>query len=169
VTTNDDDLYKRLWMSRSHGMSSREICDFWAYNARMDELHAALLLVNLTQLQSWTERRRELAFRYNEALKPYVVVPEEAPDQYCVYQTYMIQAERRDALQEHLRAAGIEALTHYRVPLHLQPAASHLGYHENSFPVAERLCRTILSLPLYPTLTEAQQDHVVQSIARFYD
>jgi UDP-2-acetamido-2-deoxy-ribo-hexuluronate aminotransferase len=68
-----------------------------------------------------------------------------------------------------LRRDGIEALTHYRVPLHLQPAASDLGYRESSFPVAERLCRTILSLPLHPTLTNAQQDHVVESIARFYE
>lgn len=168
VTTNDDDLHKRVWMSRSHGMSSREICDFWAYNGRMDELHAALLLVNLTQLPAWTERRRELAFRYNRSLNPYVRVPEEASGEYCVYQTYMIQAERRDALQEHLRIDGIEALTHYRMPLHLQPAARELGYGENSFPVAERLSRSILSLPLYPTMTHAQQDLVVQSIARFY-
>jgi hypothetical protein len=149
-------------------MSSREICDFWAFNARMDELHAAMLLVTLTQLPAWTERRRQLAFRYNSALKPYVIVPEERPDEFCVYQTYMIQADRRDALQEHLRCDGIEALTHYRVPLHLQPAASTLGYHENSLPVAEALSRRILSLPLYPTMTEAQQDLVVRSIERFY-
>jgi dTDP-4-amino-4,6-dideoxygalactose transaminase len=169
VTTNDDELYRRLWMSRSHGMPNRDTCDFWAHNARMDELHAAMLLVNLTQLRGWTERRRELAFQYNEKLKPYVTVPEEAAGQYCVYQTYMIQAERRDALQDHLREKGIEALTHYRVPLHLQPAARALGYGENVFPVTERLCRTILSLPLYPTMTEAQQDYVVDSVARFYE
>jgi dTDP-4-amino-4,6-dideoxygalactose transaminase len=168
VTTNDDDLHKRLWMSRSHGMSSREICDFWAYNGRMDEIHAAMLLVNLRQLPAWTERRRELAFRYNRALKPYVQVPDEGPGEYCVYQTYMIRAERRDELQEHLRLDGIEALTHYRVPLHLQPAARDLGYGEHSFPVAEKLSRSILSLPLYPTMTEGQQDLVVASIARFY-
>jgi len=169
ITTNDESLFKRVSMSRNHGMSNRETCEFWAYNARMDELQAAMLLVNLSQLRSWTERRRQLAFRYNEKLKPFVCVPEEAPGEYCVYQTYMIQADRRDALQEHLRSNGIEALTHYRLPLHLQPAATNLGYGENSFPVAERLCRRILSLPLYPTLTEAQQDYVVQSIGRFYD
>lgn len=169
VAVNDDDLHNRLSMSRSHGMSDRETCEFWAHNARMDELHAAMLLVNFTQLRSWIERRRELAFRYNERLKPYVAVPEEGPGEYCVYQTYMIQADRRDALQSHLRQDGIEALTHYRVPLHLQPAARDLKYHDGSFPVAERCCESILSLPLYPTLTEAQQDYVVDSISRFYD
>ena|SRR5437867_653522 len=169
VTTSYGELYKRMWMSRSHGMSSREICDFWAYNCRMDELHAAMLLVNLKQLPVWTERRRELAFRYNDALRPYVRVPEEAPGEYCVYQTYMIQTQRRDELEGYLLANGVEALTHYRVPLHLQPAAGELGYAETSLPVAERLCREILSLPLYPAMTEAQQDYVIGLIARFYE
>jgi dTDP-4-amino-4,6-dideoxygalactose transaminase len=167
IATNDAALNQRLRLARSHGMSHRDTCDFWSDNSRMDELQAALLLVNLRKLHDWTEERRRLAFRYNAALKDVVQVPEEGPGEYHVYQTYMIRAERRDALQEHLRAKGIEALTHYKTLIHLQPAAAALGYRADDFPVAKKLSETILSLPLYPGLTEGQQDHAQACIREF--
>jgi dTDP-4-amino-4,6-dideoxygalactose transaminase len=167
VATNDAKLRHRLWIARSHGMSTRDVCDFWSDNSRMDELHAAFLLVNLQKLQEWTEERRRLAARYNQALRALVQVPDEGPDEYHVYQTYMIQTERRDALQDFLRSKGIEALTHYRIPIHMQPAAASLGYRAEDFPIAKRLSETILSLPLYPGLTDGQQDHVQASIRAF--
>lgn len=167
VTTNNAELHHRLWIARSHGMSTRDVCDFWSDNSRMDELHAALLLVNLTKLQEWTEERRRLAHRYHAALRDLVRVPEEGPGEYHVYQTYMIRTERRDALQEFLKARGIEAITHYRIPIHMQPAAKALGYKPEDFPVTKKLGETILSLPLYPGLSEDSQDYVQNSIREF--
>jgi len=168
ITTNDDKLHNRLIMARNHGMPNRETCSFWSYNSRLDEIHAAMMLVHLEHLERWTEKRRQLAFRYNEELKPYFDVPEEGPGEYCVYQTYMIQAEQCDDLQSYLRENGVEALTHYRIPLHLQPAAEYLGYNADPFPVTKEVVARVLSLPLFPTMTETQQDMVIDLISKFY-
>jgi dTDP-4-amino-4,6-dideoxygalactose transaminase len=168
ITTSDTELNRKLWLARSHGMPDRDTCDFWSHNCRMDEVQAAFLLVNLSRLDAWTNERRRLAFRYNELLSDFVRVPIEGNGEYHVYQTYMIRTDRRDELQEFLRTRSIEALTHYRKPIHMQPAASGLGYGPDDFPVAKKLSETILSLPLYPGLTEGQQDYVRQCIAEFF-
>jgi dTDP-4-amino-4,6-dideoxygalactose transaminase len=168
VTTNDSSLADQVAKMRNHGLRNRQDCDFFGFNARLDELQAALLRVQLRELEGWTGERRRLALRYNHLLKPFVTVPEENPGEYCVFQTYVAQVERRDQLQEFLRTNGVEALVHYPVPIHLQPAAKKLNYTEASFPVASRTCDRILSLPLYPGMTDAQQDLVAELIAKFY-
>jgi dTDP-4-amino-4,6-dideoxygalactose transaminase len=168
VTSNDEPTIDRLTLARNHGLRNRDTCEFWSYNCRLDEVHAAMLRVQMRHLDEWTEERRRLAFRYNDLLRPYVTVPDEAPGEYCVYQTYMIQADDRDRLQQHLQANGVEALIHYATPIHLQPAARDLGYTAADFPVAARVVSRILSLPLYPGLTDAQQDRVAELISTFY-
>jgi dTDP-4-amino-4,6-dideoxygalactose transaminase len=168
ITTSDPLLRDKLRQIRNHGLSSRECCEFWSGNNRMDEMQAALLLVHLGVLDEWTERRRALAHRYHELLSGDVQVPEEAPGEYCVYQTYVIQAEARDELQTHLQEHGVEALVHYRTPIHLQPAAADLGYAPGDFPMAERAAGRILSLPLFPAMSHAQQDQVAGLIHDFY-
>ena len=168
LATNDPKLVDYLTKARNHGLANRDQCDFWSFNCRLDEMQAALLRVQMKRLDGWTEERRRLAFRYNEALSRYVEVPEEKPGEYCVYQTYVIRAERRDELQLYLQANGVEALVHYATPIHLQPAARELGYRSGDFPVTMHHVARILSLPLYPGLTGAQQDRVVDLIAKFY-
>ena len=168
ATTRDSDLAARLRQSRNHGLRNRDTCDFWSFNSRLDEIHAAMLRVHLRKLPEWTEERRRLAFRYNDLLRPYVTVPDEAPGEHCVYQTYMVQADRRDALQLFLKENGVEALVHYATPIHLQPAAKSLGYTAADFPMTMHVVNRILSLPLYPGLTEEQQEHVVALVRRFY-
>jgi dTDP-4-amino-4,6-dideoxygalactose transaminase len=168
ITTQDGSLAAKLRQIRNHGLSNRECCEFWSGNNRMDEMQAALLLVHMRALEQWTERRRALAHRYHQLLHGAVESPEEGPGEYCVYQTYVIQAEARDDLQTHLQEHGVEALVHYRTPIHLQPAAVQLGYRPGDFPVAERATGRILSLPLFPTMTHAQQDQVADSIQGFY-
>jgi dTDP-4-amino-4,6-dideoxygalactose transaminase len=168
VTTNDETLANRLSLARNHGLRNREVCEFWSFNSRLDELHAAMLRVQLRHLADWTAERRRIAHRYHRLLRPHVVVPEERPGEVHVYQTYMIQAEDRDVLQRHLVSHGVEALVHYATPIHLQPAARDLGYTDRDFPVCKHVVDRILSLPLYPGLTEAQQDRVAELIADFY-
>ena len=168
LTTDSDTLASYIKQARSHGLKNRDTCEFWSFNCRLDEVHAAMLRVQLRHLEAWTEERRRLAFRYNDRLREYVGVPDENADEYHVYQTYMIQAPQRDALQRHLVANGVEALVHYPTPIHLQPAARDLGYTERDFPVCLQVVRSILSLPLYPGLTDAQQDRVCELIASFY-
>ena len=95
-------------------------------------------------------------------------VPVERNGEFHTYQTYMIQADRRDDLQTHLRANGVEAVVHYAVPLHLQPAARDLGYVSGSFPVAEDLSNHILSLPIFPGMSDEQQGIVADQVGAFY-
>lgn len=168
VTTRDPELQARLLQSRNHGLANREQCDFWSFNSRLDELQAALLRVQLRHFNAWTERRRALALRYNELLRPCVGVPDEGPGERCVFQTYVIRAKRRDELKRYLAENGVETLIHYATPIHLQPAARDLGYVATDFPKTARYVSEILTLPLYHSLTHAQQDRVVQLISSFY-
>ena len=168
VTTNDLDILNQLAKSRNHGLASREQCDFWSFNCRLDEIQAAMLRVQLRHLDMWTETRRKLAIRYNDLLRPYVDVPDEGPGERCVFQTYVVSAERRDELKQYLNNHGVEALIHYATPIHLQPAAKELGYTSADFPVTMHHVGRILSLPLYPTMTHTQQDHVAELIESFY-
>ena len=168
VTTQDPDLIAQLAKSRNHGLADREQCDFWSFNCRLDEMQAAMLRVQLRRLDAWTETRRNLALRYNSLLRPYVEVPDEGPGERCVFQTYVVKAESRDELKKYLNEHGVEALIHYATPIHLQPAAKDLGYTSSDFPETMRHVGKIMSLPLYPTLTHAQQDRVIELISSFY-
>lgn len=168
MTTNNQDLFDQIVKARNHGLVDRERCDFWSFNSRLDEIHAAMLRVQLRYLDIWTEARRRLALRYNDLLRPYVGVPDEGLGEYCVYQTYVIQAERRGDLKRCLNDNGVEALVHYETPIHLQLPARALGYSAMDFPITMKYVSRILSLPLYPSMTHAQQDRVVELIASFY-
>jgi len=168
VTSQDPGLVALLGKSRNHGLADREQCDFWSFNCRLDEMQAAMLRVQLRRLDDWTETRRSLALRYNDLLRPYVEVPDEGPGERCVYQTYVIKAERRDELKIYLNESGVEALIHYATPIHLQPAAADLGYSASDFPETMRHVGKIISLPLYPMLTHEQQDRIAELISSFY-
>ena len=168
MTTNDQSLHDRMAKARNLGLQHRDQCDFWSFNCRLDEVQAAMLRVQMKYLDRWTEERRRLALRYNDLLRPYVDVPDESPGEYHVYQTYMVQAELRDELQRHLNKNGVQALVHYPTPLHLQPTAKSLGYSAEDFPATMRTASRILSLPLYPGLSHAQQDLVVELVESFY-
>jgi len=168
VTSRNPDLIAHLSKSRNHGLADREQCDFWGFNCRLDEMQAAMLRVQLRRLDDWTATRRTLALRYNDLLRPFVDVPDEGPGEHCVFQTYVIKAERRDELRIFLNENGVEALVHYATPIHLQPAAAELGYTAADFPETMDHVGKILSLPLYPMLTHSQQDRVAELISSFY-
>lgn len=169
ITTDDPELYETLLKARNHGLRNRDECEFWSYNCRLDTIQAAMLLVKMDYLDQWTETRRGNAAFYQQHLRNIVQVPEDKPHEYAVYHTFIIQAERRNELQEYLLEEGIETKVHYPVPIHLQDAAKELGYGPGSFPVTEHQARHILSLPVYPELTDAQRDHVVNAIRLFYE
>ena len=169
MVTNNHEIYEFIIKARNHGLRNRDECDFWSCNSRLDEVQAAMLLVQLRYLEKWTEKRRKLAFRYNQLLKPYVDVPEEeSEEEYCVYQTYVIQASYRDELWRFLKDHGVQANVHYPLPLYMQKPALSLGYREDDFPVTKLLSQRILSLPLYPELTHGQQDYVAELLNEFY-
>jgi dTDP-4-amino-4,6-dideoxygalactose transaminase len=168
VTTNDEKLWTKLSLLKNHGLSDRITCETFSSNCRLDELQASFLRIQLRKLDEWNEARRSLANNYNTALADVVSVPLENEHEFHVYQTYMIKAHRRDELQSFLRTQGIESIIHYPIPIHLQPAAKSLNHKEGSFPIAEKLSQEILSLPLYPGLSQSDQQFVIEKIHEFY-
>jgi dTDP-4-amino-4,6-dideoxygalactose transaminase len=168
ITTGDAKLYQRLLKARNHGMQNRDECEFWSGNCRLDTLQAAMLLVKMDFLDRWISERRAIAALYRKELGGVVQVPEEQSHEFGVYQTFVVQAERRDELQQFLTANSVDAKVHYPIPLHLQPAARELGYVRGSFPVTEAQTLSILSLPIYPELTSEQLEKVISTVKAFY-
>lgn len=168
ITTNDTTLYEKLVKIRNHGLKNRDECDVWGYNSRLDNLQAAILNVKLRYLDGWNKRKREMAAMYGERLRGVVKVPVDAQSEEPVYHTFIVQCERRDELMQHLLKLGVETKMHYPIPIHLQEAASLLGYKKGDFPVAEAQAKKILSLPIYPELSDEELEAVCNAVRSFY-
>lgn len=170
ITLHDAELDARLRVMRNIGLRSRECCEFWSGNSRLDTMQAAILLVKLKYLDHWTEKRRENARFYRDALRdlPQVQVPDEPAHMRCVYHTFVVQVERREALQAALQAAGIGTAIHYPNPVHVQPCAASLSLRPGQLPVTERQASRILSLPIYPELSVDDLSYVVEQMRHFY-
>jgi len=155
---------------REHGQSSKYVHETEGYNGRLHAIQAAFLRIKLPHLDRWNAGRRRAAAWYREALDDIAEIrlPVEAPGSVPVYHLFVIRAQRRDALQEHLASRGIGTGLHYPVPLHLQRAYQHLGLGRGAFPVAERAAAELLSLPMFPELTAGQIGVVADAIRAFY-
>jgi dTDP-4-amino-4,6-dideoxygalactose transaminase len=178
VVTNDAGLAEKVDILRRQGSKKKYHAEVLGFNSRLDSLQAAILGVKLKYLDGWNEARRQVAQRYNELLVGLpVTTPYESPDAYHVYHQYTIWAPQRDALAAYLKERGIGTMIYYPVPLHLQGLYASLGYGEGSpstssgrcLPESEVASREVLSLPMYPELTEAQQQEVVRAIREFYE
>ncbi|MFH2069936.1 MAG: DegT/DnrJ/EryC1/StrS family aminotransferase [Elusimicrobiota bacterium] len=171
ITTGDKKLYQKLIRLRNIGLKNRNESPQWGYNSRLDTMQAAILNVKFKYLDRWIEGRRKVAKYYIKNLSDmngFVKTPEENSHEKCVYHTFIIRAEKRGRLQTYLAKNGIETKIHYPLPIHMQRAAKPLGYKKGAFPVTERLAGEILSLPVYPELTEKQLDYIVDKIRKFY-
>jgi len=170
MVTSDDGLAERLRRLRTHGGAKQYHHDEVGTNSRLDSLQAAVLLAKLPHLAAWSARRREHAGYYTRALAevPQVRPPVVEPANEHIFHQYTLRVERRDELQAHLKTRGIGSAVYYPLPLHLQPCFRHLGYQCGRFPVAERAAGEVLSLPVYPELTTAQLDYVIDAIREFY-
>jgi dTDP-4-amino-4,6-dideoxygalactose transaminase len=168
ITTNDEALYKKFLVSRNHGLKNRDECVKWSYNSRLDAIQAAILNVKLDHLAEWNNRRRHFAELYRKHISNLVNVPIDKPYEKAVYHTFIIQTDYRDALKDFLQKHEIDTKIHYPIPIHLQEAAQSLAYKKGDFPVAEKQTSMILSLPVYPELTEEQVMHVIHSIQAFF-
>lgn len=168
VMTRNDRHAKRMRRLANYGQDPRFTHHELGYNSRLDTMQAAILSVKLPHLDAWTKERRRLAARYNQLLKDLpVVTPYEHPKAEAVYHLYVIEVEKRDACHDFMRENGIMVQVHYPNMVHLQPCYNDLGYKRGDFPVTERLCERILSLPIYPGLTDSQQDRVVAVLKKF--
>jgi dTDP-4-amino-4,6-dideoxygalactose transaminase len=168
IVTDDEKLYEWLIKARNHGLRSRDEVEFWSPNTRLDTLHAAVLTVMLEHLDRWIDERRAIAEQFRAGLRDVVGVPEEAPGCFHTYQTFVIVAEKRDALLDHLHRLGVDAKVHYSLAIHSQPAARSLGHRPDDFPVTHWLSGRIVSLPIYPEMTEAQRRAVIDGVRSFY-
>lgn len=171
ITTNSKELHDRLVLLRNHGLIDRDHCAVFAYNSRLDTLQAIVANYLLEhRLENITRRRIENAHTYDQLLSDcsHVEIPQRPKDIKQVYHLYIIRARRRDELKEYLNSKGIDAKVHYPVPMHLQPAAKEFGYKRGDFPVAEKTCNEVISLPLHEYITRDQCETVARHVREFY-
>jgi dTDP-4-amino-4,6-dideoxygalactose transaminase len=166
VTTNDEGIARTVRMLRDHGQMKKYYHDIEGYNGRLDAIQAGILRIKLQRLASWNDDRRRIAMRYNELLSSVkgVVLPYEPDSSRAVYHLYVIRTQRRDELQSFLSQRNIFTALHYPVPLHRQKAYETVKNYNGSLAVSERSAQEILSLPMFPGLTEEQQVRVVNAI-----
>jgi len=170
ITTNDDKLADDLRALREHGQSTRYYHPIVGYNARLDEIQAAILRIKLRHLPEWTARRQAIAAKYNQLFAGTDIITPEIPGGgRHVFYCYAIRVPggRRDALRAHLSERGIGTQIHYPVPIHMQEAAQFLGYRKGDLPVTEKVSGEVLSLPMYPELTDPQIDRVAAGVTEF--
>jgi dTDP-4-amino-4,6-dideoxygalactose transaminase/acetyltransferase-like isoleucine patch superfamily enzyme len=169
VTSNDLALVSTIRMLRDHGQVRKYYHDMEGYNGRLDTIQAGLLHTKLPHLAGWNARRRELASDYNHLLayNDAVGLPYEPSWSRAVYHLYVIRTSDRDGMMNQLKRAGIGTGIHYPIPLHLQKAYASHNYSVGDFPIAERAAAEILSLPMFPQLTVAQQSKVAEAVLSF--
>jgi dTDP-4-amino-4,6-dideoxygalactose transaminase len=163
---------------RNHGSSQRYSHEEMGWNCRLDAIQAAILRVKLPHLEEWNRQRRERAANYDRLLGKFglssardnspIRLPEISPHAHHVFHQYVVRARRRDELRQFLTDRRIGSEVYYPIPLHLQPVFAYLGYREGDLPESERAAREVLALPMFPELTEAEQEWVVESMAEFY-
>ena len=180
VVTNDEALAEKVKLLRNHGMHPKYYHKIVGGNFRLDSLQAAVLSVKLKYLDGWSQGRRMNAAYYNRKFKesglieggqikiPKAIYEESGDKNYHIYNQYTLRVRDRDKLQAYLKKNSIGSEIYYPVPLHLQECFKDLGYKEGDFPVSEEAARSVLSIPIYPELTEEQKDYVVGKIGEFY-
>lgn len=176
VVTDNPELAHRLRCLRAHGSHQRYYHERLGVNSRLDEIQAAVLLVKLRHLLNWNESRRQVAHWYDEALRgcPQVVLPAVMPATTHVWHQYTIRvtgqgSTSRDAVKSELAKRGIDSMCYYPVPLHMQEAFAYLGYKKGDLPVSEMLAQQVLSLPMYPELSQDQVAYLAQSLRQITD
>lgn len=172
IVTNDEKLADNAKVIRVHGSKPKYYHHVLGYNSRLDELQAAILNVKFPYLEQWSEARRARAKYYtdrlNENLSQIIQTPIEREGNFHVYHQYTLRVPDRDGLQEHLKEHGVASMIYYPVPLHLQPVFKNLGYVEGDLPESEKAAKEALSLPMYPELTQEDQNYIIQKVIEYY-
>lgn len=167
VTTSDPEMARKVRMLRDHGQPRKYYHDIEGYNGRLDAIQAGILRIKLKLLSEWNEKRRLAASRYRDAFgadgEP-VAMPFEPEWAHAVYHLFVVRVPNRAEVMDFLSGESVGTGIHYPIPLHLQKAYKHLGYHVGDFPVAEKAAEEILSLPMFPGITSEQQQRVVEQL-----
>ena len=168
VATSDDELAARLRRLRNYGEERRYYHSIKGFNSRLDEVQAAILAAKLPYLDAWNARRQEIASMYATHINnPLVRKPARLSHGTHAYHLYVLSCERRDELRDHLTTRGVGTQVHYPVPIHLQDAYRDLGHQTGAFPIAEQCCSEVVSLPIYPELSDEECLHVAKSVEEF--
>ncbi len=171
IVTQDDKLADQYRLLREYGSRKKYYHEILGRNTRLDTMQGAILRVKLGHLDEWNAKRRKIAAFYDNALgnlAPHVITPVTHDNRTHMYHVYVVRAQKREELQHYLASKGITTLIHYPYPLHLQTAFSYLGYKQGDLPIAEKLAGEILSLPMYPELTEEMAAYVAAAVKEFY-
>src|SRR4030095_993117 len=157
---------------RQHGSVEKYVHDYEGHNYRLEEIQAGVLNVKAKYIEKWTENRRRVADTYTKTLSsmslPQIVPPCHPDYVKPVYHLYIVRVQNREALIKHLNENGVQTGLHYPIPLHQQKAYEHLGHKPEDFPVASRYAKEILSLPMYPEMTDEMVYYVCEKIKEFY-
>lgn len=168
IVTNDEKLADKIRLLRAHGSRPKYYHSVVGYNSRLDEIQAAILNVKFKHLEDWNSFRNKKAHIYNELLKDTSLrLPFECEDVYHIYHLYIVQHQKRDELMSYLKENGVATAIYYPLPLHLQKVYEPLGYKEGDLPVAEAASKKTFAIPLYPEITEEEQEYVASLIKRF--
>lgn len=170
IVTDDKNIKTKIELLRNDGSLVKYVHKIIGYKSRLDTLQAAVLLVKLGYLNEFNKKRRVAALKYNKLLSniEHVLTPVEMDYAYHIYHVYAIQAERRNDLQQFLAKHGIATVIHYPIPIHLQEAYKEFGFKKGDFPVSEKLADSILSLPMFPEITDSEIEYVYDTIRKFY-
>jgi dTDP-4-amino-4,6-dideoxygalactose transaminase len=166
IVTNDEALADWCSMMADHGRTEKYSHSYIGYGKRMDTIQAAILRAKLKHLDEWTEARRQKAATYTRLLAGVVEPPYQPEWAKSVYHQYVIQVPERDRVFQQMKEAGVGVGIHYPIPLHLQPAYSFLGYAKGDFPETEQVADSVLSLPLFPEITDEQQQYIVEQLKK---
>lgn len=167
VVTDDAEVARRVRLLRDHGSERKYHHEIIGYNFRLEGIQGAVLKVKLRHLERWNELRRRHAALYTEMLQASgLILPQEMPYASHVYHLYVVQTKERDRVQQALSEAGVQTGIHYPIPIHLQKAYAFLNHRRGDFPVAELQAESVLSLPMFPELTEEQIRQVAKAIGQ---
>ncbi|TGK17250.1 DegT/DnrJ/EryC1/StrS family aminotransferase [Leptospira fluminis] len=169
LTTNDEKIYQNVSRYRNHGLVDRNTVEFFGLVSRMDALQAGILNFRIGKLPELIQARRANAEAYKKLLdRNFVYIPEDKPEEFNTFHTFVIQVDKRDELKNRLAELGVETSIHYPIPIHLQPASRSLGYKAGDFPVVEEQSRRILTLPIHQFLKREELEFVAESVNKFY-
>ncbi|MGH9470582.1 MAG: DegT/DnrJ/EryC1/StrS family aminotransferase [Terriglobia bacterium] len=167
LTTNDERIAQVARSLRDHGQTRRYVHDEIGFNYRMDGFQGAVLRVKLKYLPAWTGNRQRIAAVYRDLLAGACVdIPPDDPQSKCVYHLFVVRVDRRDEVRRRLEASGVQTAIHYPIPVHLQKPYARLGYAPGSLPHTERACQRVLSMPLFPEMTDEQVRYAAEMLAQ---
>ena len=169
ITTNSESIDKTLRMLRNHGLVNRDESHIWGYNSRLDAIQAAIGRIKLKLIDGYNQRYREIASMYREGLGDYMFVPSDSPGCEGVYHNFVVRVENRKGLQDYMLKHGQETKIHYPIPIHMQKSAAALGHKVGAFPETEKQAEQILTMPIYPELTNEQVKSVIMLARSFFE